>query len=372
MRLTPMNLLLVAVPVAVGLKLFGVGGVWMFAWAGVAIVPLAGQIGKATEVLAARAGATVGALLNATFGNATELVIALIMLARGPELYPAVKATITGSILANVLLILGVSITLGGTRYRRQRFNPAAAGVGSTLLVIAAAGLLVPTLVARLSAARADSNRAVVNLSEEISVVLLVLYGLNLWFTLRTHAHLFTGCRADSGGGKAGGPHPPESDGPGWGVGSAVGVLVGATVAVAVLSEWLVGALEPAAAALGMTQVFVGVVVVAIVGSAAEHVTAARMALHDKMDVALQIATSSSIQLALFVGPVLVLASLLFGHPQTLDLHFSALEVVAVVLGVAVLALVARDGETHWLEGAMLLALYLILAFAFYNLPAAD
>jgi Ca2+:H+ antiporter len=365
--LSPLNLFLLAVPVAVGLKLAGVGGVWMFLGAGLGIVPLAGLIGKATEALAARAGAGIGGLLNATFGNAAELIIAVVILTRGPELYPVVKATLTGSIIGNLLLVFGGAALAGGLRHSKQRFNQTAAGVGTTLLAIAAAGLLIPTLFFYLGhpggPGSADARR-VESLSEEIAVVLIALYGLSLWFSLKTHPQLYAGT---AGGGDA----SHEGGGPGWGVWTAVGVLLAATVAVAFLSEWLVDAVEPAALALGMNGVFVGVVVVAVVGNAAEHYSAVLMAWRDKMDVAVQIATSSSIQIALFVAPVLVFVSLLLGNPDPLDLHFTRLEVVAVLLSIGVVSLVSHDGETNWLEGAMLLALYLILALAFYNLPAS-
>ena len=308
--LTPLNLLLLAVPATVGLKVAGVGGAWMFAVAGLAIVPLAGLIGKATEVLAKRTGSGIGGLLNATFGNATELIIAIVILSRGPGLYPVVKATLTGSIIGNLLLVLGAALLAGGFRHREQSFNATAAGVGATLLAIAAAGLLVPTLFYFLphpGDAAADTRR-VENLSEEIAVILVIVYGLSLWFSLRTHRHLYGGNAGDSDGG-------PKHDGPGWGVWPAVGVLCGATAAVAVLSEWLVGAIEPAARALGMNDVFIGVVVVAVVGNAAEHFSAVQMAWRKRTDVAVQIAISSSTQIALFVAPVLVFRQPVHGPP---------------------------------------------------------
>jgi Ca2+:H+ antiporter len=382
--LTPMNLLLLAVPVAVGLKLAGVGGVWMFVGAGVGIVPLAGLIGKATEALAARAGTGVGGLLNATFGNAAELIIAVVILARGPELYPVVKATLTGSIIGNLLLVLGASVLAGGLRHRRQTFNRTAAAVGTTLLAIAAAGLLLPTMFYYLPhpGAGAGDARRVENLSEEIAAVLIVVYILSLVFTLKTHAYLYRGEPEEGTGGEgekesSGGlptpsspVPPPPSAASRWGVWAAVGVLLAATVAVAFLSEWLVGAVEPAARALGMNGIFIGVVVVAVVGNAAEHVSAVQMAWRNRPEVSVQIAVSSSTQIALFVAPVLVFVSLFLDPARPLDLHFTSLEVVAVLLSVAVVSLVSHDGESNWLEGAMLLALYLILALAFYNLPA--
>jgi Ca2+:H+ antiporter len=367
-----MNLMLAAVPVAVGLKLAGAEDVWLFVGAGLGIVPLAGLIGRATEVLATRAGTGVGGLLNATFGNAAELVIALVILSRGPDLYPIVKATLTGSVIGNLLLVLGAAIAVGGFRYRNQKFNRTAAGVGTTLLAIAAAGLLIPTLLYHLPFAAAgpsptDPHR-VENLSEEIAVVLIAVYGASLLFTLRTHSYLFAGDRDDPK--KAEGQKEAAAE-THWGVWTAVLVLLGATAGVAVLSEWLVSAIEPAAHALGMNDIFIGVIVVAIVGNAAEHSTAVLMAWRNKADLSVQIAVGSSTQVALFVAPVLVFASLLMGHAHPLDLHFTPLEVAAVALSVAVVALVAHDGESHWLEGVMLLALYAILGLAFYNLPTS-
>jgi Ca2+:H+ antiporter len=366
--------MLALIPAAAVMKLAGAGGTWMFLAAGLGIVPLAGLIGRATESLAVRTGPGVGGLLNATFGNAAELIIALVMLSHGPSLYDMVKATITGSIIGNVLLVLGAAILAGGLRHPRQTFNRTAAGVGTTLLAIAAAGLLVPTLFFYLPHAPgsdpAEDARRVENLSEEIAVVLVLVYGLSLLFALRTHAHLYAGeGGTDAGGHVAGETAGTPHEEPEWGVRTALLVLLAATAGVAFLSEWLVAAVEPAAHALGMNNIFVGVIVVAVVGNAAEHSTAVLVAVRGKMDLAIQIAVSSSIQVALFVAPALVFASLLMGHPHPLDLHFSPLEVAAVVLSVAVVSLVAHDGESNWLEGAMLLALYVILGLAFYNLP---
>ncbi|HVK17573.1 MAG TPA: calcium/proton exchanger [Fimbriiglobus sp.] len=362
--LTPLNVMVLAVPVAVALKFAGASPVWVFVGAGLGIIPLAGYMGKATEALAERLGAAAGGLLNATFGNAAELIIALMILSRGPELYPLVKATVTGSIIGNLLLVLGLAILVGGLRFKTQKFDRTHAGVGATLLAIAAAGLLVPTLFFYLlPSGRAGQTPAEIHLSEEIAVVLIVIYGLSLVFTLHTH-RLISGAEQDR--------HPEQRAGHDhWGVGLALGVLLASTAGVAVLSEWLVSAIEHAGPVLGMTEIFMGVIVVAIVGNAAEHSTAVLVAYRDRMDLSLQIAVGSSIQVALFVAPVLVFASLLMGHSPLLDLHFTPMEVAAVVLSVAITALVCQDGESNWLEGAMLLALYLILGLAFYNLPAA-
>lgn len=360
--LTPLNVMFLAVPVAVAIKFSGASPVWVFIAAGVGIIPLAGYMGKATEALAERLGAAAGGLLNATFGNAAELIIALMILSRGPELYPLVKATVTGSIIGNLLLVLGLAILVGGLRFKTQTFDRTHAGVGATLLAIAASGLLIPTLFFYLlPTGHAQHSPVEAHLSEEIAVVLMVIYGLSLLFTLHTH-RLLTGERQEEhAADRAGHDH--------WGVWLSLGVLLAATAGVAVLSEWLVGAIEKAGPALGMTEIFMGVIVVAVVGNAAEHSTAVLVAYRDRMDLSLQIAVGSSIQVALFVAPVLVFASLLMGHPHPLDLHFTPMEVAAVVLSVAITALVCHDGESNWLEGAMLLALYLILALAFYNLP---
>jgi Ca2+:H+ antiporter len=351
----PIYLLLLAVPLAAGLKWGGAGDVWVFLGAGLAIVPLAGLLGQATEALAVRLGPAWGGLLNATFGNAAELIIAGFALARGPELYPVVKATITGSILGNLLLVVGLAALAGGMRFSVQKFSRTLTGAAATSLAIACAGLLVPTLLYHLARSSPDQTaRTVENISEEIAVVLIVLYALSLVFTLRTHRHLFTAV-------------PKGGDGPRWGTGVAIVVLLGATAALAVLSEWLVGAVQPAARAMGMNDLFVGVIVVAVIGNAAEHATAVIMARRGNIGLALQIGIGSSRQIALFVAPVLVLLSMAMGHERPLDLHFSRLEVAALFLSVAVTALVCNDGETNWYEGAMLVALYLILALAFYH-----
>jgi Ca2+:H+ antiporter len=362
-ELRPLNALLVAVPVAAGLELAHAGGQWVFLASGLAIVPLAGLMGRATESLADAFGPGVGGLLNATLGNAAELIIALFALARGPDLYPLVKASLTGSIIGNVLLVLGLSILAGGLRHKRQTFNAAAAGMGTTLLALASIGLLVPTLYFHI-AGRGAGAHELDSLSEEIAVVLAVVYVLSLVFTLGTHRHLFAGPEGDPGAAPAG--HAPE-----WSRGVAFAVLLAATAGVALMSEFLVGSVTDAAAALGWGKLFVGVVVVAVIGNAAEHSTAVLAALKDKMDLAVTIAVGSSIQVALFVAPVLVFASLLVNRGQPLDLHFSLMEVVAVIAAVGVLALVSQDGESHWMEGAMMLAVYAVFALAFYHLPHA-
>ena len=357
-------LLLVFVPLAAAGEWLRLGPVTTFLFACLAIVPLAGLMGKATEHLAARLGAGIGGLLNATFGNAAELILAVVALRRG--LFEVVKASLTGSIIGNVLLVLGLSILAGGLRRERQTFDRSAAAAGATLLSLAAIGLLVPAmfhLVAEDAVHGTTLTRAreiVIerSLSWQISIVLLVMYVLSLIFSLRTHRHLYVGQETSSA------PETETIASPGRAV---VTLLVG-TAFVAWMSELLVGTVEEAAARLGFTEVFVGVIVVAVIGNAAEHSTAVLMAIKNKMDLALNIAIGSSLQIALFVAPVLVLFSYRIGHGP-MDLRFSTFEVLAVLIAVAVLNLVAQDGETNWLEGALLLAVYLLLALAFYFLP---
>jgi Ca2+:H+ antiporter len=360
----PLDLLLLAIPVAIALKIAGVGGVWLFAVSCLAVIPLAGLMGRATEALSERMGPGIGGLLNATFGNAAELIIALIALSKGPQNYELVKASITGSIIGNILLVLGAATVAGGLFHKRQTFNPQAAGMGSTLLTLAAIGLLVPSILFYIHGQPTPEQAATAKLeliSEEIAVVLAVTYGLSLLFSLGTHSHLYAGDEAEA--------EAAEEADHAMGVGAAVGLLLAATVGVGVMSEFLVGSVEEAAHAIGMNQVFVGVIVVAVIGNAAEHSTAVLVAMKNKMDLAMNIAIGSSIQIALFVAPVLVFASVLMGHPHPLDLHFSAMEVFAVAASVIVLMTVSQDGETHWMEGVMLLAVYVILGFAFFHLP---
>lgn len=359
-RIPPLYYLLAVLPVAVTLEIMHAGDVWIFLASAIAIIPLAGLMGRATENLAESMGPTVGGLLNATFGNAAELIIALLALWGGEV--ELVKASITGSIIGNVLLVLGLSILVGGFRFPRQTFNRTAASLGATLLALASVGLIFPTIFHHLwlasPAAQQVDPAAIEHLSDEIAVVLAGMYLLSLLFTLRTHQHLFAGPESEQ-------DRHGEAEWPVW---VAALVLLVATAGVALMSEFLVGSVQEAAHTLGMTKVFVGVIVIAVIGNAAEHSTAVLVALKDKMDLAVTIAVGSSLQIALFVAPLLVGASYLIA-PQPMDLHFSPLEVIAVVIAIGVLSLVSQDGETHWMEGALLLAVYAIIGLALYHLP---
>jgi Ca2+:H+ antiporter len=361
-----LNWLLIFFPVAIILELRHASPVSIFVTSCLAIIPLAGLMGKATEHLAERMGAGIGGLLNATFGNAAELIIAALALHKG--LHGVVKASITGSIIGNILLVLGLSILAGGMKYTHQRFNRTAAGLGSTLLALSVVALLIPALFHGVVEDRLRSGSITLaqetvlerGLSFEIAVVLSVVYALNLIFSLKTHKDLFMG--------EASHHQVHQTSEPGWTLPKSTALLLLATAGVAVASEFLVGAVEATAHAWGLTEVFVGVIVVAVIGNAAEHSTAVLMALKNKMDLAMNIAIGSSIQIALFVAPVLVFLSYVFGNPM--DLRFSAFEVLAVAIAVAVVNLVAQDGESHWMEGVLLLAVYLVTGIAFYFLPA--
>jgi Ca2+:H+ antiporter len=351
-------------PIAVALELVHASPVVIFAASCLAVVPLAGLMGRATEQLADQCGPGVGGLLNATFGNAAELIIAILALQRG--LGDVVKASITGSIIGNILLVLGLSVLVGGIRYTRQTFNRTVAGLDSTLLALSVIGLLVPAFyhhvvrqeLSKGNISQVQEVRWEHELSLEISIVLFLVYALSLVFSLVTHRNTLL-----NEAGKPDFKHNQKK----WGIGKGVAILLGAAAGVALMSEFLVGAVEATAKALGLTKVFVGVIILAVIGNAAEHSTAVLMALKNKMDLCMNIAIGSSIQVALFVAPLLVFLSYLFGSPM--DLRFTLFEVLSVTFSAVVINLVAQDGESHWMEGVLLLAVYLILGIAFYLLP---
>jgi Ca2+:H+ antiporter len=354
----PLDFLLVAIPCAIALRYVPgwQNGTLLFVVAGLAIIPLAGWMGRATEQLAARSGAGVGGLLNATFGNAAELIIGLVALRKG--LTGVVKASITGSIIGNLLLVLGVSILAGGLRYPHQCFNQTAARSSATSLSLAGIALLIPTIFHRAANMYGGSwtPAAEQRLSVAIVIVLFITYFCSLLFNLVTHRELFAGSAADN-----------ELTEKPWPVWQAVTALAISTGLIAWLSEFLIGSIEAARHALGLTELFVGVVIVALVGNAAEHSTAVLMAWKNKMELSLGIATGSSLQMALFVTPVLVFSSYALGDPMTLE--FSLPEIAAIVLSIWIVGQISGDGESNWLEGAQLLSLYTITALLFYYLP---
>jgi len=347
-----LKLLRIFVPAAILLSFFSPSShMLIFLAACLAIVPLAGLLGRATEELTHNTNQGIGGLLNATFGNATELIIAVAALQKG--LYQLVKASLTGSLIGNLLLVLGGAILAGGIKHERQRFNVTAARAQVTLLTLATIAMIMPAAFHYLAGPGGQSREN--DLSLEISLVLMLAYAAHLVFSLRTHKQLFAGI-------------PPEAGTATWSVKKSILVLLGATVLVAWMSEILVGSVEEAAATLGLTRIFIGVIVVAVVGNAAEHSTAVMMAIKNRMELSIGIAVGSSLQIALFVAPVLVIVSHFIG-PRPMDLVFTPAEVLAICLSVLIGGQITSDGESNWLEGALLLAVYLILAIVFFFLP---
>ncbi len=338
--------LLVLVPVSLAADFLFHNELLTFLTAAGAILPLAGLIGEGTEELAVHAGPRVGGLLNATFGNVTELIIAIFLVL--DDEIDVVKASLTGSILGNLLLVLGLSFLVGGLRHREQSFNAQAAGVHASSLILAVIGLLMPALFVLTTGQHDFIEREVV--SGSVAVVLMALYVLALVFVMVTHEHLFR--------------TPSHDEQPRWSRKRALGVLIGATVLVALEAELLVGALEPALEDLGLSKFFVGLILVPIIGNAAEHSSAILFAARNKVDVTLEIAIGSSTQVALFVAPVLVFVSLAVGHPM--DFVFTTFEVAAVGLSTLIVAVISSDGKSNWLEGAQLIAAYLIIAISFF------
>ncbi|HLB11167.1 MAG TPA: calcium/proton exchanger [Gemmatimonadaceae bacterium] len=347
--------LLLAAPVAIGASLLHAAPLVVFAASAIAIIPLAWLLGRATEELSARTGPTLGGLVNASLGNLAELIIAGLALRAG--LTDLVKASITGSIIGNLLLVLGAAQLAGGLKYRTQKFNPNFAGTSVSLLVIAAVGLIVPTL---FLAAHPDPTRAAtVRVSEFVAGFLIVGYALYLVYSMGTHRSAFDALEQETYD-----ETPPASDTPQWTMQRTIFVLVAVAGAIGWMSELLVGATEATVHTLGLSSVFVGLVLIPIIGNAAEHSSAVLMARKNRMDLAASIAIGSSVQVALFVAPVLVFVGLIVGHP--LDLAFGTFEVASVTLAVWITSAIVLDAESNWLEGAFLLLVYGILAVAFF------
>ena len=347
-----MNWLFALVPVAVALEHFGAPAPWVFFAAALAIVPIARLIVRSTEQLATYTGDALGGLLNATFGNAPELIIALVALRAG--LLDMVRASIAGAILANLLLALGIAFLLGGLRWHTQTYNVAAARLYSSMMLVAVISLMVPSSFSRFFAP-GETLRAETQLNIGLALVLLVAYVLYLVFMLKTHADEFSA------------PHEAHH-GTRWTLPRAIGGLVAASLLAAWMSEILVGAASATGEALGMSEIFIGIVFLAIVGGAAESSSAIAMGRRNKMDLALGIALGSCIQIALFIAPVLVLASY-FVAPQPLELSFNRAEIGALFMAVLIAAVVAGDGRSNWYKGVQLIAVYLIIALMFYFIP---
>ena len=348
------NWLLVAAPVAAALDAMSAAAPAVFFCAALAIVPLASLIVHATEHLAARTGAALGGLLNATFGNLPELIIAMVALRAG--LLEMVRASLVGALLANLLLALGLAFLLGGGRHREQSYNPAAAGTYASMMLLASLSMAVPSIFHQFLGGAAPRHAQA--LDTGVAIVLLAAYALYLVFMLRTHPEVFAGPEEAHG-----------EPGPAWSVVRAVGVLLAASLGAAWMSETLVGAAEATGHALGMSSRFIGIILLAVVGGAAESGAAIAMARKDKMDLSVGIAMGSCLQIALFVTPVLVLSSS-FVAPQRLTLEFSRVEVGALFFAVLIGVQVAGTGRSNWYKGVQLVAFYLILAAMFYLIPA--
>ena len=347
---TPLLIMVVLIPIAIVGELTHADPLLRFVLSAVGVVPLAGMIGTATEALAEKTGPRVGGLLNATLGNAAELIIALAALNEG--LVDLLLASITGSILGNLLLVMGLAMLMGGLKNGIQRFNRTSVGLDATLLILSVIALGIPSL---FNFAIEPNFASVEGLSLGASIAMLAMYGLAIAYSLTTQTH-------------EGDPIAREAHAPsGWSVRRAVIVLALAVVLIVLLSEILVGAVEPVTESLGLSEFFLGIILVPIVGNVAEHLVAVQVAIKNKMDLSLTIAVGSSLQIALFVAPVLVVLSLLLGSP--LKLEFNQFELAAVAAASLITAFVLLDGESNWLEGAMLLVVYVILAMAFFFLP---
>jgi Ca2+:H+ antiporter len=345
--------MLVFVPASFWLGLTHASPTAVFVVSCLAVLPLAGLMGESTEHLGHHTGPAIGGLLNATFGNAAELIIGFIALRAGET--EIVKASLTGSILGNMLMVLGLAMFVGGLKHKELRFSPMAAETGSGMMVLATVALVIPAIYASVTHHREPEHVEAISL--DISVVLILTYVASLLFSLWTHEQLFAP-PADAGA------TPSDPGDKPWSLARSLGVLLASAVLIGFVSEFLVGAIHAAGETLGLGKVFMGVVVIAVIGNAAEHSTAVLMAAKNKMDLAFSIAMGSSMQIALFVAPVLVIAGHVMGRP--LGLEFTLLEVAGVMLSVMAVAHLASDGRTNWFEGVQLLAIYTILAVAFF------
>jgi Ca2+:H+ antiporter len=353
-------LLVPFIPIAIVLELAGAGAVLIFAAAAAGVIPTAALMGRSTEELSHRAGPGIGGFLNVTFGNAPELIIAFFALREG--LQEVVKASLIGSILGNILLVMGAAMLVGGLKRERQTFNPTAASVQSSMLLLAAVALVMPTIfqlvagggLPQIGEGRVDFGSDLEQMSFIVAIILLASYAGGLMFSLRSHRSLFNPAAESE-------EHMDEP----WTIKKSVLTLAAAGVAVGVMSEILVGSISEASHTIGLSEFFVGLIVVAIVGNAAEHWVAIFFAMRDKMDLAVNIAIGSSAQIALFAAPVLVLISFFVG-PNPMALVFNGFELGAVFLAILIANHVTQDGESTWYEGMQLLSVYAVLGVVFF------
>ena len=340
--------MLVFIPISIVAKFLNASGTVMFILACLSIIPLAGLIGEGTEEISFYSGPKIGGLLNGTFGNATELIISFFALKEG--LFEVVKSSIAGAVIGNILLVIGASMLAGGLKYKTQKFNQKVSEVSSTMLLFAVIGLCIPAIFTHTVPSRLLNTRYE-GLSLFVAVVMIIIYALSLFFSFNTHKHIY---------------NEEESEGTAkWSLKKAIAILVVSTVLIAIESEFLVNGIEPITESLGWSQFFVGIILIPVIGNAAEHTTAIVMARKDKMDVALEIAVGSSLQIILFVAPVLIFLSLLF---KPMSIVFNPFELIALIASVLIANRVSHDGESNWLEGVQLLAVYLIIAASFFIL----
>jgi len=358
-----LNVLLVFGLVAIVGELAGWNPLLVFVSSGLAMIPLAGLLGEATEVLAAHTGPRLGGLLNATLGNAAELIITTMAIREGilnpainEHMLDLVRASLTGSILGNILLVLGLSILVGGLKHGLQKFDRSHAGTNATMLILAVAALVIPSLFSH--SIEAVNHAAVEYLSLGVAGVMILLYVLAMIYQFRnpgTHSYEnaeYTTAKQES-------PH--------WSVRRAIVVLLLSTAAIVWMSEILVGTVEHVVLQVGISEFFLGIIIIPLIGNVAEHLVSVQVAAKNQMELSLAISVGSSLQIALFVAPLLVFVSLLMGNPLTLV--FDQFELIALMAAVLIGGLVSLDGESNWLEGAMLLTVYTIVALAFFWLP---
>lgn len=348
----PLTILLIAFFLAILAELLHWGMVWVFIFSALGVIPLAGYIGEATEALAVYTGPKIGGLLNATLGNAAELIITLFAIKAG--LLELVKASITGSILGNLLLVMGFAMVVGGLKNGLQHFDRRQISNHSILLLLAVVALIIPSLF--YPAIGAATSIKVEAMSIGVAIVMIILYSLGIIYSLRAAKSPITVS-----------PEKIEAETPHWSKTKALIVLALATAGVVIASEMLVGAVEFVIADFGISEFFMGIILIPIIGNVAEHLVAVTVAYRNKMELSVEIAVSSSLQIALFVAPLLVFVSLAMGNPLTLV--FNSFELIALTAAVLITVLVAMDGESNWLEGAALLAVYLILGISFFLLP---
>lgn len=340
--------LLIFVPISFIAKFMGASDSLMFILSCLSIIPLAGLMGEATEEISFYSGPKIGGFLNGTFGNATELIISFFALKQG--LFEVVKSSISGSVIGNILLVVGASMLAGGLKYKTQKFNQKVAEVSSSMLLFAVIGLCIPALFTH-TVDPSLLNTRYEGLSIFVAIVLLIIYILSLLFSFSTHKYIYSESDTEE-------EHKAK-----WSLKKAIIVLIISTVIIAVESEFLVNGIESITQTLGLSEFFVGIILIPIIGNAAEHSTAVLMARKDKMDVALEIAIGSSLQIILFVAPVLIFLSLLF---TPMSIIFNPFELIALTASILIVNKVAHDGESNWLEGVQLLSVYLIIAASFF------